>query len=352
LYKLCPFSGLLLHVYAGESKRLFNPTVLTVLLSSDAAARVPFFLQVLRQQTAGMVCARRVCACILWPACTTFALVSAVNCRISRLTSCILANFSLLNRTFIRMYCCCLAFCCQFLYANAAASRNTQLLQQLLSQKRPGLFKQPFPLFIPQLKNLGIVGAAMSAAELNTDLACCCAALKAGCVDTLRLLFCVQNPSTYSGTWPRRMLLRYSVRYSHAACAREVVCRAQAAVVTTPGHKAAAAVVMQQHLHMAAARTDPWAAGGWVVLCKVLAGTCACGCLVVVLLIDHWNCRDEPLGSGWSVLCYVAMPVCTCCYLDASLLPVKHMPANRSSPQCLPWHQFFAVATLAVHLKQ
>jgi hypothetical protein len=134
----------------------------------------------------------------------------------------------------------------------------------------------------------GLVGgAAMSESSINTDLACCCAALKAGSAESLRLLFSVHNPSTNTGSWNRRMLMQFAVRYSNAACVRELVCRAQAVAVLTPGHRAAAAVVMQQHLQMAAARTDPWAAGGWLLLLCVLAGACLRCCT--------WFCVTERL---------------------------------------------------------
>jgi hypothetical protein len=142
-----------------------------------------------------------------------------------------------------------------------AASRNTALMQHLLTHKTRHMDTFPSGLFSP---SPGAVAADMAAVCPSTDLACCCAALKAGDAHMLRLLFSACSITRSSdSSWQRRFMLQYAARHSNAACIREAVHAIQLHVplLNRPVRRAAAAVVMPQHLQMAATRTDPWAAG-------------------------------------------------------------------------------------------
>lgn len=163
----------------------------------------------------------------------------------------------------------------------AAGSRNTALMQQLLSHRNPNIRNFPGTATGAVFRR-GTIGADINASP-SIDLACCCAALKAGDADMLRLLFTrshIADAALSSSSWQRRMMLQYAARHSNAACIQEAVCAVQASMpYPNIVQRAAAAVVMPQHLHMAAARTDPWAEGGQsLFLCFFawLAGLLAC----------------------------------------------------------------------------
>jgi hypothetical protein len=95
--------------------------------------------------------------------------------------------------------------------------------------------------------------------------------------------------------WRSRLLLCYAARHSNAECLQEVLAARQmhASRIRTE------ALVMPDHLEMAAARTDPWAAGG--------QGGCMCG-----------NKLLKANGSFGQSACSLAAPMATCaCSLHA-----------------------------------
>ncbi|WIA11045.1 hypothetical protein OEZ85_011198 [Tetradesmus obliquus] len=189
------------------------------------------------------------------------------------------------------------------LHVYVAGSRNTALMQQLLSHRNPNIRNFPGTATGAVFRR-GTIGADINASP-SIDLACCCAALKAGDADMLRLLFTrshIADAALSSSSWQRRMMLQYAARHSNAACIQEAVCAVQASMpYPNIVQRAAAAVVMPQHLHMAAARTDPWAEGAVSQLLQALTpkqrkpsnmrpaykAACSSGCLPVLALLLH-----------------------------------------------------------------
>jgi hypothetical protein len=91
---------------------------------------------------------------------------------------------------------------------------------------------------------------------LRLSIASSYAALAAGDVQMLRQLLLVEGK--LSGGWRSRLLLCYAARHSSAECLQEVLAARQTHIDERD------TLVAPQHLDMAAARTDSWAAGGHV----------------------------------------------------------------------------------------
>uniref|UniRef100_A0A383WBX4 Uncharacterized protein n=1 Tax=Tetradesmus obliquus TaxID=3088 RepID=A0A383WBX4_TETOB len=131
------------------------------------------------------------------------------------------------------------------LCAYAAKSHNLRLMQQLLKHRVRDCMVFPSHWF------KGVAGSMY----LRTDFACSYAALAAGNPQMLRqVLLCAGD---LGESWRSRLLLCYAARHSNAECLQEVLLARQAHV--TFSRRAVAAA--PQHLPMAAARTDSWAAG-------------------------------------------------------------------------------------------
>jgi hypothetical protein len=150
----------------------------------------------------------------------------------------------------------------------AAKSRNEGLIRQLLKHQAT-------------LRNCAVYpehwfeGCAGNM-YLRNGLTCCYAALAAGDVQMLRqLLLCGGSLTT---GWRSRLLLCYAARRSNAECLQEVLIARQVQVQFSK----VMAVVAPQHLAMAAARNDPWAAGGQCL--------CVCMCFSVDLIVLLIQC--------------------------------------------------------------
>lgn len=126
----------------------------------------------------------------------------------------------------------------------AAKSCNKDLMQQLL--QRHATLRGGF--MFPQHWFKGGI-------YLRTDLICSFAALTSGDPHMLRQLLPL-SAGDYKEGWRSRLLLCYAARHSSAECLQEVLAARQAHAVCTQ-----LPLVAPQHLHIAAERTDPWAAG-------------------------------------------------------------------------------------------
>ncbi|WIA30936.1 hypothetical protein OEZ86_000986 [Tetradesmus obliquus] len=134
------------------------------------------------------------------------------------------------------------------LFAYAAKSCNKDLMRQLL--QRHATLREGF--MFPQHWFKGAAGGIY----LRTDLVCSLAALASGDLQMLRQLLPL-SAGNYKEGWRSRLLLCYAARHRSAECLQEVLAARQAHAVCTQ----CTPLVAPQHLAMAAARTDPWAAG-------------------------------------------------------------------------------------------
>eukprot|EP00883_Tetradesmus_obliquus_P006884 jgi/Sobl393_1/1743/SZX61423.1 len=141
------------------------------------------------------------------------------------------------------------------LLAYAAKSHDLALMQQLLKHYLPNC------ALFPQHWFDGCEGSGM---YLRTDLACSYAALASGDLQMLRQLLLCEG--TLGKTWRGRLLLCYAARHSSAECLQEVLAARQLHATFVRS----CALVAPQHLAMAAARTDPWAAGAVSQLLQAL----------------------------------------------------------------------------------
>ncbi|WIA11042.1 hypothetical protein OEZ85_011195 [Tetradesmus obliquus] len=151
------------------------------------------------------------------------------------------------GRALDALYCLCPGST-SLLFAYAAKSRNLGLTQQLLTHKAALRGCVVFPSHWYTRCVNGIY--------LRTDLACSYAALASG--DKQMLLQVLLCAGDLGKTWRSRLLLCYASRHSNAECLQEVLAVRQAHETYSKRQ----ALLTPQHLHMAAARTDPWAAGG------------------------------------------------------------------------------------------
>uniref|UniRef100_A0A383WCH8 Uncharacterized protein n=1 Tax=Tetradesmus obliquus TaxID=3088 RepID=A0A383WCH8_TETOB len=173
------------------------------------------------------------------------------------------------------------------LCAYAAKSRNVGLLQQLLTHKVNLRSCIVFP-------SHWFTGCA-DGIYLRTELACSYAALASGNQQMLRQVLLCAGRTWNKKMWCSRLLLCYAARHSSAECLQEVLAARRMHEI----FRREAALVAPQHLVMAAARTDPWAAGAVSQLLQALTpkqrkpanmrpaykAACSSGCMAVLQLL-------------------------------------------------------------------